>query len=206
MAITQLPRTFVRTGLRAARLPISMAEVALGRGDDWSPARRFDSAAGSVKLLAGALLHDDVLVEEGRLDVERVTELERAAALEAEAARRRSLADTQLGERREHDATRREAADERAEQRVTQLEHERAERERAAERAAAAREQELREREAEAERALSAEEREARRTRLAAERAALGAERDAVEAKEEAADVEGVLDVAQAARKAERAV
>lgn len=114
--ITQIPRTTVRLGVAAARLPLTAAEVVLGKADDeaWPPALAFETAEAHVEQVLGSLLRDEVLIDDGRLRSAKVARVREAVVLEAEAAERRRQADRTFEERRaeaEHDREEAERAE-----------------------------------------------------------------------------------------------
>src|SRR4051812_30200932 len=134
--LQQLPGTLVRTGLQAARLPLNAAESVLRRGEqsgEWAPAIAFDGIEASVKRVAGSLLRDDTLVQEGRLEQAKVDKLRKAARLEAIAREHEQAADTEYRQRVQTDEQRRAQVAKQADQQETALERQRAARERAAE-------------------------------------------------------------------------
>lgn len=112
MAVQELPRTAIRLGIRAARLPLSVVEVALGHQDEveWPPAVAFDAAQAHLKLSVGGLLGDDVLAEEGRVIAAKVAKLRQAVQLENLAEERKADADDELVAARQRSAEQRKQA------------------------------------------------------------------------------------------------
>jgi hypothetical protein len=179
--IQQIPRSTVRLGLAATRLPLTAAEVVLGKQgqDEWPPTLFFEGVEAQVEQVLGGLLRDDVLVGDGRIRAAKVDQLRQAVAKEAEAERLRDQADTSFQERRQ-EAERQKAEAERAEQeRKDAIAREEAEAKEAAEAEARQQEQEAK---AAERKAKQAAQRKARRTKAAA----LGAEEQAL-AQEKAA-------------------
>ncbi len=89
MNVNQLRRWTLTLWLRSVRLPLTVAETVLRRGDDnatWPPVLAFEMFEGSVRDVVGQLTGDDVLVELGALQRAQVAERRRAAALEVGAA------------------------------------------------------------------------------------------------------------------------
>jgi hypothetical protein len=191
MRLNAIPRTLVRQGLRGLRLPLDVTEGMARRlgivlEDEWYPARAFEGLEGDTKRVLGALLRDEVLVQEGRRHRARAEELRRASVLADRAERTRLEADARFEQRHALATRQHQAVDETAR---------RLERERALARAGrrkqvreAASEEEQMAAEVDAERRAFARraERAARSTKLAEESAVLEHERRAVEADAEA--------------------
>jgi hypothetical protein len=203
--LQKLPGTVVRTGLQAARLPLNAAESVLRRGEqsgEWAPAIAFEGIEANVKRVAGSLLRDETLVEEGRLEQAKVDKLRKAARLEAIAREHEQSADAEYRQRIESDEQRRAQVAKQADQQETALERQRAARERAAEeekqrKAAAARKVE-----AATKKAVEKNARSARATRVEAETTAVARERKAVEAKAGVVQLDEDLRATKAARQA----
>ncbi len=88
MSLQTIPRTAVRSWLSAVRLPLSAAEVVVGKqGADWLPAMVFEGFEAGVKRSVGGLLHDQELMQEGTLERAKVDQLRRATELEASTRR-----------------------------------------------------------------------------------------------------------------------
>jgi hypothetical protein len=86
MHIQHFPGTVVRTGLGVVRLPLTAVEVIAGHNQDgtaWPPSLAFESFEAAAKQVAGSLLRDDTLVQEGRLAQAKVAQLRKATELEA---------------------------------------------------------------------------------------------------------------------------
>lgn len=207
MSMQQIPRTVVRTWLRAARLPVSVAERVVqrdGSSRTFAPAVAFDTVDADVRQLVGTLLRDDELVQEGRLRQAKVAQLRDAAQLEAEAERRRIEADAEFERRREADEQQRERVRQQAEQREAEAERLRIERERKAAAKAAKEAEAARQAKAAADKAVAKQERAARATRITAEQRALAEEREAVEAAGKVVELDQELRETKAARAARR--
>ena len=182
MPIQELPRTAVRIGLNAARLPLTAAETVLSRrGDEeWPPTLAFEGFEASVKQVVGGLLRDEALVDEGRLTAAKVERLRQAQQLETVAEERRQRADAELAERRQADQRARRQADERAKARKAELAREKAADQRSAKAEAERKARAVREAEAAQEEVVA---RQARRTRsrtVSAKQAAVAKERAAL--------------------------
>lgn len=123
MLMQTLPRNAVRLSLTTARLPLSAAEAMFGHGGDqeWPPTLAFEAFESSVKRVVGGLLHDDALLDEGRLGEAKVTRLRQAVDLETVAEQRRHEAESTFEERRDEDRARREQAENEARDRKAAL-------------------------------------------------------------------------------------
>jgi hypothetical protein len=110
MQIQQIPRTAVRTGFRAARLPLTVAETVFRRDEEWLPIRAYETVESRFKQVVGRAVHDDALVEEGILEQAKTVQLGKAATFESQAERERELADASFEERRKADEEQREAS------------------------------------------------------------------------------------------------
>ncbi len=153
-----------------------------------------DRLAGKTKEVAGAVLRNDDLKQEGQLQQTKA-DVERQAARDAEvAAQREAEADVRTTERELEVERRRLAAETAAEAERDMLDREHQTKEAAVEQAAAQRE-ELVERQAEAEHTATARaEAAAQRERLAAESEAAAKEREAAQAREAAAALDEAID------------
>ncbi len=134
MQLNTIPRTAVKATLLGLRLPICGVEVLTGQTGNasWPPAMAFEGFEAGVKQVVGSILRDEELVDEGRIQQAKVTELRRAVELEVRADQKRAAGDRELREQQarakeernkaEQDALRREQVIERdqraAEQRV----------------------------------------------------------------------------------------
>lgn len=110
MQTTTIFRMAVKNTLWAMRLPLSTFERLSGQHENeaWPPALMFEGFEATAKQFAGAVLRDDTLLEEGRIQRAKLAELQRAAQLEAQAEAKRAQADQQLQQRL--DAAERERA------------------------------------------------------------------------------------------------
>jgi hypothetical protein len=204
MQLQRVSRTIVCTWLRAARVPLDAVEVVVRRGeqdDEWPPALAFASFEATIKQVAGSLLNDDVLAEEGQLAQARVGQLRKAGELRAAAAQRKQEADAEFVARRRADQEKRRRVDQEAERRENALEEEHA----AEQRRVSAEDARKRKLAAGAQRAeekaVERQDRAARAARVTAEREALRDERKAVAAKEKVSDLDEELEETKAARK-----
>lgn len=193
-------RTLVDGYLKVLRLPLTAVEPVLRRGDrnePWPPALAFDAFGAQVKGWTGSLLHDDELSQEAEVDRARVTQLRRAATLDAEAQTRREEADRERAERDRAAKQEAEQARRQAEERKQQLESQaEADQKRVQEQTV-----ERKEQVAKTERArktkVDKKARTAETKRLAEERIALQERKSALEAEEKA---RGLAQATQAAR------
>jgi hypothetical protein len=197
-----VPRTVVGAYLRAARVPLTVAErLTRQQGNDqWPPALAFASVEAGVETVLGALLKDDALVDKGRLRQAKVAALRKATELETVAAQTRAAADQTFEQRREQAEVKRVAAERTAETREQQLEREARQREKAAEQKAVKKAAVAREAAQAQEKVIRRQERAAKAAALAKESEALGAAKQAVEAEETVAVIEDTLDGTKAAR------
>jgi hypothetical protein len=204
MQMQRIPRTVVRTWLRTARLPLDAVEAFVRRGDhdvEWPPAIAFDAFEATVKQFAGSILHDDELVQDGRVGQARVAQLRKAVELDAVAAQRKADADAEFAQRRQIDEQHRREVQRHADQREAALERERVEEKRRVAEADARKRKEAAQVETIEERIVEREDRVARATRIAAERDALQHERKAVAAKGRVKDLDEKLQDTKTARK-----
>src|SRR4051794_27129988 len=183
MQLQRIPRTIVCTWLRAARVPLDAVEAILRRGEhdvEWHPALAFASFEATVKQVAGSLLDDDELTEEGQVGQARVAQLRKAEELGAVAAQRKQQADAEFLERRRNDEEQKLEAAREADEREAALERERTAKTRRLAEEDARKRQQVTEAQATEEKVADRQDRSARTTRIAAEREALGEERKAV--------------------------
>ncbi len=204
MQLARIPRTVVCTWLRTARLPLDAVEAVVRRGEHdvgWPPAIVFDAFEATVKQLAGSIMHDHELTQDGRVGQARVAQLRKAVELDAVAEQRKTQADAEFQQRRQADEQHRHDLQRQADQREAALERERAEQKRTAAQERARKRQRAAQVEAIEEKIVEREDRAARTTRIAAERDALQHERDALAAKGRVSDVADELESTKAARK-----
>ena len=206
MQLNTIPRTAVKATLLGLRLPICGVEALTGQTGNasWPPAIAFEGFEAGVKQVVGSFLRDDELVDEGRVQQAKVTELRRAVELEVQADQTRAAGARELRERRarakeertkaEQDALRREQMIERdkraAEQRV---ERELAEKAAAIEATAQRRDKRV-----------TAVERDASLTRVEQESAAVARQRRAVQATKAASNAGDALERKKAQRQAKK--
>lgn len=201
MQIKEIPRDALELGFRGARLPLTVAEKLLARGDSsWPPALVFDKVEAGVKDIVGRAIRDETLLAAGRLQRATVGKREEAMAERAHAAEVEQQAEARAEARRDELAAGREAVEDAEAQREQQIEQaEREARERAAKEAEAKRSATRttagKRKQAVAKRATRAD-----AERLEAESQALRAKQAAVEARGETLD----LDKAVQAKKSER--
>ena len=201
MQIQQIPRVAARTGFRAARLPLTVAETVLRRDDEWLPTRAYETVEARFKQVVGRAVHDDELVEEGILEQAKTVQLGKAATLESQAQRDKELADASFEERRKADEEERERVATQADERKRAADQKRAEEKQRAEATAAKKAGAAQKAQAATEKAVAKQEREARRDKVQAERRAVHDEREAVEAEKDVREVDERLDAAKATRR-----
>jgi hypothetical protein len=204
MQLQRIPRTVVCTWLRAARVPFDAVEAVVRRGEhdaEWPPALAFASFEATVKQVAGSLLNDRELAEDGQLAQARVGQLRKAGELGAVAAQRKQQADAEFQTRRQKDEQQKREVARRAEEREAALEREHAAKKQTLAKEDAAKRQQAAKAEATEAKVVERQDRTARATRIAAERDALSKERKAVAAKAKVSDVDEKLEATKAARK-----
>lgn len=202
MSLTAIPRTAVKSALDAMRLPLSTIERLSGQSANaaWPPALMFEEFEAEAKKFAGSLLRDASLVDEGRTQAAKVSELRRSLELKVQAEEVRARADTELTQKQEAAARERQRAEQEAAEREAAIarekraEEQRVEAETRKAAAAAAKADAAR-----AERVAAAD-REARLTKANAESAALAKQKQAVAA----IDTVEALGDAVEAKKAQR--
>ena len=167
----------------------------------WPPAIAFDSFEATVKQLAGSILHDDELTQDGRVGQARVAQLRKAVELDAVGEMRKTEADAEFEQRRQADEQRRQEVQKQADQRAAVLERERAGKKRRAADDDARKRKQAAQVETIEENIVEREDRAARATRIAAERDALRHEREAVAANSRVTDLDEKLENTKAARK-----
>ncbi|MCU1453403.1 MAG: hypothetical protein JWN46_1549 [Acidimicrobiales bacterium] len=202
MAIQMIPRTAVKIGLSAARLPLTAAETLLRRqGDEeWPPTLVFEGFEASIKQVVGGLLRDETLVDEGRFTAAKVDRLRHAAELDTIAEQHRAQADAELEERYQADERQRAQAEERARERKAELARKAAADKRKAQANARKAEEAAAQAEAAQEQALNREERRARAKTVSAKQAAAKKERAALTKAESAEATQAALDMSKRSR------
>ncbi len=198
-----IPRTVVRSYLQAARLPLTAAESVLKKTDqkDWAPTLAFDAAEATVLQFVGSLLKDDDLVTQGKLAEARVSQLRKAAELEATAEAKRAEANADYGQRVDADEARKRQIAEQANQREAALAQEKARKQREADERARKQTEAAHKIEVAQKKVVTKQERAAKTTRINAEQAALADERRALVAEETVLDLDAALRSTKAARK-----
>jgi hypothetical protein len=204
MQIQQIPRTAVRTGFRAARLPLTVAETVFRRDDEWLPTRAYETVESRFKQVMGRAVHDDELVEEGILEQAKTLQLGKAATLESQAERERELADASFEEHRKADEEQRERIAKQAEERKRAAQQKRTEEKRQAEAAAVTKASEAQNAQAATEKTIAEQEHQARSAKGRAERDALHEERRALEAEKGVRKADKKVEAAKAARRGSR--
>lgn len=131
MQVTQIPRQAVQFSLWGARLPLTLAERVLARGQEntstWLPNLAFDKVEAGVKDIVGRATHDDTLVTAARLQRAEITRLESARAAREHATKVVDDAEAAAQARREElDGQREavEAAADEGERRIEEAERE----------------------------------------------------------------------------------
>jgi hypothetical protein len=204
MQILQIPRRAVRTGFRAARLPLRVAETVFRRDDEWLPTRAYETVESRFKQVMGRAVRDDELVEEGILEQAKTEQLGKAARLESQSEREQELANASFEERRKADEEQRERVAKQAEERKRAAEQKRAEEKRQGEAAAAKKASAAQKAQATTEKAVAEQECQARSAKVQAERDALHEERRTVEAEKGVREADKNVEASKAARRGTR--
>lgn len=201
-----IPRTTVRLYVAAARLPLTGAELITGhQGDEeWPPALAFEGFEAQVKELAGNLLGDEILTDEGRLLRAKVDRLRQAVTLETEAEQRRQAAEAEFSERVDDAKETKAEAAQAEEERKAQIARDQAEAKRKADEEARQRAEQARQAEEEADKAAAAKARRSRSEALGAEEQALAKEKAAAARKADAQKADTAARVNKAVRKNSR--
>jgi len=205
--ITTVPGYALDRTLQLWRLPLTVAQTALHQDRDamtWPPVIAFERFEAGARERVGSVLHDERLLGRARLQRTKLAQLEKAVALEAEAAQKDMEAEAARRDRQQTAEERREAAQRQADEREQALERDR-------EKAQAAVRRQAEERE-HAEARLAEQRREATQVRevgakqkqLDAEARALAKEDRAVQAKGRALNLEDEAERKKAVRKAAR--
>jgi hypothetical protein len=199
-----ITRTMVRTWLKTARLPITLAESTLHRGEnteEWPPALAFGAFESGVKQVVGSLIRDRDLANEGRVERAQVAQLRKASELDAIAEVREVEADAELRARQVADAQRAESIEAEADARREAEARRRDDEKRRAEEKARRAETVGRKADAETAKSVARAERSARTTRVEVERKAVAKKRGAVAAKKAATKVEKRLEATKSVRR-----
>jgi hypothetical protein len=204
MQIRQIPRNAVRTGFRAARLPLTVAETVLRREEEWLPTRAYETIESRFKQVIGRAVRDDELVEEGILEQAKTVQLGKAATLESQAQHDRERADAAFEERRNADEKERQRVAKQAEERKRAADEKRAEKKQQIDAAAAEKAGAAQMAQAATEKALGKQKRDTRREKVEAEREAVKEERRAVEAERGVRQADKEVEAAKAARRGNR--
>src|SRR5829696_654622 len=183
MQIKEIPRDALELSFRGARLPVTVAEKLLARGDSsWPPALVFDKVEAGVKHIVGRATRDETLQASGRLQRAEVTKRQEAMAERARAAEEEQQAEARADARLDDLATKREARERAAKE---------AEAKRSATRTTAAKRKQ----------AVSKRATPADAERLEAESQALRAEQAAVEARGETLGLDKAVQAKKSARR-----
>lgn len=115
MQVTRIHRQAVQFGLWGARLPLTLADRVLARGQDdtstWLPNVAFDKVEAGVKDIVGRATGDDTLVTAARLQRAEIARLESARAARVHATKVVDDAQAAAQGRREELDGRREAVE-----------------------------------------------------------------------------------------------
>lgn len=197
------PRTVIGTALTAVRLPLTAAERIAGQtsNEEWPPSLVFAGAEATVETVLGSLLHDQELLERGRLRQARVTQLREAVELQTLAEQQRAKANTTFEQRQQAAAQRHDQVEDTTERREQQVEQKAAQEKARVRKTAAARKRAVEESAAATEKRLDRQERAGRLAALDAETEALDARRDAVKSTAKADLVDEALDATREERK-----
>jgi len=201
VSINTLPRTVIKAYLQGLRLPLTAVErITNADGSAWPPAVAYESFEAEAKQVLGALIRDDELVREGRLQRAKLGQLAEAERLEAAADQKRQAADARLMERQASAEQARARAEQQASRREEQIARDKAARDREVLDEARRRERDAQRATQARDKVVTARERDAARTRIREESAALSKRNEALAATRQAHN----LDEALSSKKAER--
>lgn len=197
------PRAVVTGYLRAARLPLTAAErVAKQQGNEaWPPALAFEAAQATVETVAGSLLRDPDMIEDGRLRQAKVAKLRKADALNTEAEFEKEQARQVEQQRKAEIAEQRKQTMQQAKQRKENVEQQAAAEERTVGAKAAKKAAAVRQQKAKQEKFIERRERTGRTQALDAEAKALEIVKDALEAEEKTDVIDATIEGSKQARK-----
>ena len=205
MDIEEIRRDALSLWLRSVRIPLTIAEAGLKRGQDttgWGPTLAFEKAEAAIKSFVGTLVHDHTLVASANLQRAEVVHRQEALAKRADAAGTRADVRRQAKADEERLEAERQHAEEAAAQRTQRLEDDRRRADQnvtktAARKRAATRQQAAARADASDKAATKAE-----AVRLRKEADALRAKERAVQAQGEALQLDRKVQAKKAARKA----
>jgi hypothetical protein len=201
--VKAVPRVVVGGYLKGLRLPLVAAERVSGqRGNEtWPPTLAFEGFEANVETVVGGLLHDDTLVDRGRLRQAKLAQLRKAVELETVAEQERARADRELAERQRRADAKREQAEQTAAQREQQVERAAEQRERQVQQQAARKTTAARQVKAQQDKAIRGQERTAKLEALSKETEALDATKDALDAQATIDVIDETIEGTKAARK-----
>ena len=205
MDIDQIRRDALSLWLRGLRLPLTVAEATVKRGQDttsWPPTLAYEKAEGAIRAFVGGLVRDDTMIGGANLQLAEVVQREEALAKRAEADATRA----EVAREAEAEAARLEAERQRSEETAAQREQRLAEDRRKGEQkvaqAAATKRAAARKQAAARADAIDKTATKAEATRLRKEADALRAKERAVQTKGEALELDRKVRAKKAARKA----
>jgi hypothetical protein len=202
MQIKEIPRDALQLGFRGARVPLTVAQKLLARGDsNWPPALMFDKVEAGVKDLVGRATRDETLHASARLLRAEVTKREEAMAEGAYAVEVEQQAEARAEARRDELGAKRDAVEDAEAERERQIEQaEREARERAS-KEAEAKKSATRTTAAKRKQAVSKRATRADAERLEAQAQALRTEQAAVQARGETLDLDKAVQAKKSARR-----
>jgi hypothetical protein len=202
MQIKEIPRDALQLGFRGARVPLTVAQKLLARGDsNWPPALMFDKVEAGVKDLVGRATRDETLHASARLLRAEVTKREEAMAERAYAVEVEQQAEARAEARRDELGAKRDAVEDAEAERERQIEQaEREARERAS-KEAEAKKSATRTTAAKRKQAVSKRATRADAERLEAQAQALRTEQAAVQARGETLDLDKAVQAKKSARR-----
>jgi len=207
MAIQQLPRELSRhavyLSLRAARLPVDAGERLIHHDEDSGSivGRAFDDFEAAVKIVAGSVLRDDEMTQEGRRERLRTTQLRKADDLETVPESERAEADQEFSRRRQRSAQQRREAEETLVDQIDETDERRQERKEAAARAETTRKRRIKQDEQGAKGQAAQRARKQRPEELRREEAALEKQRTALDAEQDVLETTKELDRSKQSRR-----
>ena len=203
MQIKTIPRVAVKSALDAMRVPLTTVERLSGqqKNQAWPPALLFEGFEANAKQVAGAVLRDQELVEEGRIQNVKLSELRRAAELKVKAEQTREQAEAELNQQHEAAERQREQAEQQARQREEQIEQRKREEQQRVEREAREAAEAVAKADKAREERVAATERRARLASADAETTALTKQKKAVESVEKVVQIADAVETKKAQRK-----
>jgi flagellar biosynthesis GTPase FlhF len=198
-----VPRTLLAASLQAGKVPVSIAGRLTGHGGNecWGPTLAYESLEARVEGALGSVLRDQALTQKARLRRVKLTELRRAAELEARADSVRDRAEQNAQEAQTQADEERAEAARKAEQRERELQRQAKAREQKIEKKAAQKKAAARQLKVAADEEADRRELTGTAVALDVESRALHATKRALDAEQAVRDVDETIEASKAARK-----